>query len=891
MSDLLSIGTSGLLAAQNALDTIGNNIANASTPGYSRQVTLLDTLPSTQIGNSFSGSGVYVQGTQRIVNNFVTQSLWAQQSNLNQYQSFNDIMSQMDMLLADPSLGVTDGLSNVFSALQEISNDPGSIPARQIFITQTQVLQNRLNELNAQIYNQYNNINTQIIDDISAINSLSQQIAEINFQIQNLGSNNFSSAPNELLDTRENLILNLSQYVSVSTFSQNNGAVNVFIGNGQSLVVGNQALMLSPRPDPTNAINTNIVTLNGSFTQDITDSFQGGDIGGLIDIRDNILPLALNSIGRVAISIAMTFNDQHKKGLDLNGNIGTDLFNDPNAYNAVVGRSISSSTNTGTAVFGVTIDPINATSEISTEFSDASNIVTAGTLTALVNGMLAINGINVRSTTASDDTVSTTDNLGSAIAISNAINSQSANNLVTAYAQPTVAYLGAFTPGALVAGNLTINGVSVISTGINEEILLQDINALTTQTGITAIGDGNSNITLVAQDGRNIEIAKTVNSAAATFSYFDMSAGGPLDNVVRASIKLVSDQVGSIVIAGFSPNAVGFTAGSDPQTFSSLTTNDYQLAFDGSNYTLTRLPDMTIVGISGSPNFSLDGFTINLQSGVASAGDSFSIQPTRNGARDFTYTISDPLALAMALPVIVDSALENKGSAQISVTEITDTTGTPLGTSTRLGNAFSKAGQLTPPIRIEFTTATSYIIYDISGGLPGTQIGPEQQYSPTSIANDLFPISGVVDTTPPGPNTTYVYDPGYRISIAGAAQMGDTFTIGYSFNPVGDNRNGLLLANFQFSKTMVNNSASFQDAYTQFVGTIGGQASQAQINLDSGQSIMQSMQSQRNSISGVNIDEEATNLLQYEQAYQATAQVIVVAKGVFDALLRAIGGY
>ncbi len=890
MGDLLSIGTTGLLAAQKSLDTIANNIANASTPGYNRQVTLLDTLPSVKIGNSFQGSGVNIQGTERIVDNFVIQSLRVQQSNLSESESYNDILNQIDLLLADPSLGITDGLSNVFNSIQEITNDPGSIPARQLFITQSEILESRINELSRQISEQFNVVNSQIVENVNTINSLSHQIASINLEIQNLGNASFASAPNDLYDQRENLLLTLSQYVSLSTSVQDNGAINVFIGNGQSLVIGDEVVTLGTRPDAMNVLNTNIVTVNGSFTQDITNNFQGGEIGGLLNVRNNILPQALNSIGRIAISIAMTFNDQHKQGIDLNGNIGTNLFNDPNSYDSMLRRVLQNSNNIGNAIFGVTIDPINAKDDMSIIFSDATNIVAAGSLTPITPGMLIINGVNVRATVVGDDTVSTTDAKGSAIAISKAINSQSTANMVKAIPQPTVVYLGQFTPGALVAGNMTLNGINVISTGADEATLIQDINALTTQTGITAIGDGNLNITLVAEDGRNIEMAKTVNTAAATFSYFNTHTGGAVDNVVRSSIKLESLQHGSIKVGGFSPSSVGFTLGSYPQTYSSLSTNDYQLSFDGSMYTLRRSPDMTIVGQSVAPSFAVDGFTLSLQSGVAVQGDSFFIQPTRSASRDFTFNLTDPMELAMALPVIANAELSNRGSGQITVTEITNTSGSPAGTASVLGNAFAQAGDLTPPIRIEFTSATTYRVYDVSGGLPGVQIGPEQAYDPTDPTNEVFPISGVVNNAPPGPNPTYTYDPGYRIAIAGVPQMGDVFTIGYSSNPVGDNRNGLLMAGLQFVKTMINNTATFQDSYTQFVGTMGGQAAQAQINLESKQSIMQAMQSRRNEISGVNIDEEAANLLKFEQAYQATAQVIVIAKGVFDSLLRAIGG-
>jgi len=354
-------------------------------------------------------------------------------------------------------------------------------------------------------------------------------------------------------------------------------------------------------------------------------------------------------------------------------------------------------------------------------------------------------------------------------------------------------------------------------------------------------------------------------------------------------VKLVATNSEVIKIGG-TPTNVGFVAATTPTQYSSLSIKDYMISYDGSVYTLRNYPDLSIISQSASPNFSLDGFVITLESGTVAANDSFIIKPTRFGARDFRFNLTDPMMLAVALPVKVDAELTNKGSAVITVSNITDTSGSPASTNYKLGNAFQAPDMLTPPLRIEFVTPTIYRVYDMSGGTPGVQIGPDQTYNPTALANEIFPLSGVVDTTPPGPHLPYIFDPGYRISIEGVAAAGDVFTIGFNDQSEGDNRNGLLLSALQFAKTLLNKTSTFQDVYTQFVGGMGSEASQAQINLDSRESIMSAMESRRNEISGVNLDEEAANLLKYEQAYQATAQVIVIAKGVFDSLIRAIGG-
>ncbi|MGD9592758.1 MAG: flagellar hook-associated protein FlgK, partial [Candidatus Berkiella sp.] len=310
MGDLLSIGTSGLLAAQKSLDTIANNISNANTPGYNRQVTRLETLPSVKISNIYAGSGTTVQGTSRVIDDFVTQSLRVQQTNLSEAKAYSDVVVQLDNLLSDPSMGVSEALNLVFNTLQGINNNPGSLPERQMFISQAQILQTRFNELNRNITKQYDVINSQIVDSVNAINGLVEQIADINMKIQNLGEFNYASAPNDLLDQREELLLKLSEYVGVSTTDQGDGSVNVFIGNGQTLVIGTKPTTLSTQPNALDAMKTDIIVTDGTTLQNINRSFENGKVGGLLHVREEILPQALNSLGRIALSIGAAFNEQ-----------------------------------------------------------------------------------------------------------------------------------------------------------------------------------------------------------------------------------------------------------------------------------------------------------------------------------------------------------------------------------------------------------------------------------------------------------------------------------------------------------------------------------------------------------------------------------------------------
>jgi flagellar hook-associated protein 1 FlgK len=888
MSDILGIGTSGLMAAQKSLDTISHNISNASSPGYSRQVSMLSARDSVQMGASFSGSGVEVKGTRRIVDQFLTTTLQFQQANFSEFETYAQVINQLDNIFSDPATGVTAVLNSFFNAMQDLNANPDSASARQLLLSQAQVLENRFSDLNDQIASQYNNISTQIRGSINEINSIADQIATINVKVINTGSNTFAEEPNDLLDLREQLVLELSNYVSTSTIIQDNGAMNLFIGNGQSLVINGSFNRLAAQPNTTDATRTDIAIVSQSSTEVISSNIKGGKLGGLITLQNDVLTPSQNALGRIAITIASTFNDQHKKGISLDGNLGEDFFSDPNELSKTLARSLKNRNNGGNAIFSVSIDPIVLATPTTEIITQASSLVNAGALLPLTSGMLTVNDITIRATIGSDDTVSTSDNLGSAIAISKAINASTVSHHVTATPEQNVFYLGHFTTGAIAAGELVLNGINVVTTGADEATLLQDINALSLQTGIMATGDGSGNITLVATDGRNIQLTTDGSAAAATFDYFDIQGGVALDKVTRASIILFS-QDQTIKIAGANPSGIGFTAGTIPARSASLTTDNYELSFDGTFYTLRNLTYLTVVAQSTTPSFNVDGMSIKLETGSIMVNDSFVIQPTRSGAHDFELLINNPNDIALGAPVRVDGDINNRGNGVILFTEITNTSGIPAPTSTVLGNAFKQANVLTPPIRIEFTSSSTYRVFDVSDGVPGVQIGPTQLYNISDNSHPVFPIAGVVDKTLPGPNPTYTYDPGYRIMLQGTPQTGDVFSITYNDDASGDNRNGLKLANLQLEKTMANQSTTFQDAYAQLVGSIGTKASQAKVSAQSSENLLHFVESRRNEISGVNLDEEAANLLRFEQAYQASAQVIVIARSIFEALMSLLG--
>ncbi len=888
MGDLLGIGTSALNATQRMLDTVGHNIANVNTPGYSRQSTELGTRPALSSGQGYIGSGVSVSSTTRYINQFVNNALVSTSSTHKELATFQEYINVVDNLLADSETGISTGLNDFFASLNEVNNHPDSTPARQVFLSQANLLTSRFNDIDNQLNALRFQANDQAKNIVSQINSIAKNLADLNVSIISAGQQR-SSVPNDLLDQRDEQVRKLSELVHVDTIAQSDGALNVFIGSGQTLVISGTSNQLSTSPSRLDPKSLDINVGTGIGVVNINASLLGGELGGVLSVNESVIAPTQNALGRVATTIAMTFNDQHQKGIDAQGNSGIDMFQDVNLLKNAQDRVFSNLNNAGNARFSVTINPISLPSdELTQVFSPSSNLTNVGTLTSLSSNFdLILNGVAVRAAVVGDDTVSSVDSGLSAIAISAAINSSSIQHGVTASAQQNVLNLGQFSPGAFALGEFQINGISVVTLGTDSQTLVQDINALKTQTGVEARLSNDGSIELVTLDGRNIQLTSNTNTPVATFTYFDTNSAVALNQMKRAEVLLTSDS-GQINIAGTNPGNIGLSAGNNPANASALTISDYSLTMQGGQYTLRRLSDDAIVGQGSNPNFNVDGFTLNLDAGTMAAGDEYLITPTRIGASTFQLNLTKTSQLALASPVRVEGAINNQGSGVISLVAVNNTSGSPASTATQLGNAFSSENQLLPPIRIEFQSTTTYNIYDVSQGVPGVQIGPTQVYDPSQIENRVFPVSGVVDKSLPGPNPTYVYDPGYQINLQGQISKGDVFSIGYNRDASNDNSNGFALVGLQ-NQRLMNNGSTFQSAFAEMVGEVGSVAAKTNVNEQASAALLRSLETRRNEVSGVNLDEEAANLIKFEQQYQAAAQLISISRQIFDELINSFG--
>ncbi|MCG5497233.1 flagellar hook-associated protein FlgK [Ectothiorhodospira variabilis] len=324
---LFGIATSGLNAAQRALDTTGHNIANVNTEGYSRQRTEQGTRPAQFSGAGYVGRGVDVNTVRRMYDEFVQTQLRNNTTSSEYYNTQRDFISRVDNLLADPAAGLSPGLQQFFSATQELANDPTSSANRTVLISEAESLVDRFKFLDQRLKDQQTIVDGQIGSGVDEVNGYADSIAKLNQQI--VAAQGRGQPPNDLLDKRDQMVLEMSRFVDVRTTIQDDGSMNVFIGRGQGVVLGNKATPLSAsRPTPGAPLEVNFGAQGGNKTN-VTNLISGGKLGGLLELRSSVLDEAQNELGRVAVAVAVGFNNQHTQGLDAEGKLGQDFFKVP----------------------------------------------------------------------------------------------------------------------------------------------------------------------------------------------------------------------------------------------------------------------------------------------------------------------------------------------------------------------------------------------------------------------------------------------------------------------------------------------------------------------------------------------------------------------------------
>ncbi len=323
-SGIYSIGVSALQVAQLGLATTSHNIANANTEGYNRQRIIQASNVATLTGAGYVGQGAHVSTIERIYSGYLATQVNTAQNSVSKLESYSSSISQLNDLLMDADAGLSSALEAFFSGVQQVSANPTSLTTRQTMVSGAETLVSRFHSLDALVDAQYQGINSQIQGYVGSINSYAQEIATLNKQIIVAESSN-NQTPNDLYDQRDQLVSELNKLVGVKTTTNTNGSLNVYFGNGQQLVVGGQASSLSATTSSQDPTRLTIGLVNPAGIQELPESvLTGGSLAGVLEYRAQTLDRVANELGRIATTVALTFNAQHALGQDLLGNIDGD---------------------------------------------------------------------------------------------------------------------------------------------------------------------------------------------------------------------------------------------------------------------------------------------------------------------------------------------------------------------------------------------------------------------------------------------------------------------------------------------------------------------------------------------------------------------------------------
>lgn len=377
--DLYQTGVSGLMAAQQQLATTGHNIANVNTEGYNRQRVEQTTYTASSFGHNFLGSGTFVQDVARVYSSFTYKEQLYNTTKLGAANADEASLDQLNEIMSFSGQAVMNSIDRFYQAVNGITDNPSDLGLRSIALNQAEILASDFQSLE-QNFNQLEEaVNGEISQIATHITDISRELGKINEQILgNYSSGSTSGQPNDLLDKRDQLITELSQYTNVNTVTDKNGVMTVMIGGGSTLVAGTTSLkvaVISGDPDP---LATELKLVGANSSAGLNVNTIGGALEAKFRFRDEDLKTARNEINRLAMAISETVNSVQQQGLDLNQQQGANIFTDINATLMMDSRVLSHAGNTGSLTAQVEITDIGivSTAEYEVEYDGVNYVMT-----------------------------------------------------------------------------------------------------------------------------------------------------------------------------------------------------------------------------------------------------------------------------------------------------------------------------------------------------------------------------------------------------------------------------------------------------------------------------------------------------------------------------------
>jgi flagellar hook-associated protein 1 FlgK len=825
MSDLLSIGSSGVTAYQRALATVSNNIANVSTDGYTRQDVSVTSNQPRLLGNSYLGTGASFDAVQRQYDAFVESNLRNSNSDLASQKPLLSYVNRLIDVMGDESIGLTTAMNRFFESSRDLSSDPASVVTRSSFLRDAEGLSSRFQQLANQFELLDKETRQSVETDVGQINSLTQQLGLLNKQMAKHSS--ADNQPSELLDQRDRLLRELSGLISVKTKFEPNGAVLVSVGDtlDQGILVQQtktRAISVSQSGIDKNKLE---FAIDAYGTPETMPGISSGKIGGVMTFREQVLNPASDSLDNLAEVMAREINAIHRDGVDAEGLLGGDLF----AFSAD--------------------KPLQAAG-MQMIVKDANRVAAAGQFRV----------------------------------IDNPLNSGTAQARVIYkapdFAGPT-ALLGDLALGQIPQiGSATVStnaGQAFASLGLvpvgTQDLSLTLKNPSATQTFQVLTRDGRHVLGRALTDDQQSLLLKTSNGmeAGATYNSTHLNASG-------AAAYLEMD-----IFMGAKAD-VGLTQQFNPatrelltplKTAAVLTSNTFVPSAGGIAAGALTLNGRSLPALASAASLNgvvswLNGETAN--TGVtASAVDGKLVlsRPANNTTDDIRLGMGPNGTPADLGKLGFDTRISVKGGTTDDLLVfVTDSSGaaSTASVSAQFGGIEGGMKQTlrASPLKVTFTSDNSYEILDTR---TDTVVAKRQLESDPSNAV---------------PSLTYR---GLRLEFSTAPKKGDVFNIDGNKDGIGNNETMLRMVALE-NETVMPGGLTITEAYIERVNQVGSVARQSAIAEQALTVVYQQAQEARDGISGVSLDQEASALVRFQQAYQANAKVMQVSMALFDAILQ-----
>ena len=911
MSDIASIASDAVSAYQRTLGTISNNIANAATPGYSRQEVTLSANPVSKVGNVFLGTGVAVEGIKRQYDSFVEANYRNSNSDLLSQEPMVTYTNRIVDVLGSDGMGLSSALDQFFNAARNLSTDPASAALRGSFMGDAKSLTSRFGEISSQL-DLVQDETTQAVNSIvDQMNTITSVLAQVNAQLTKQKS--LSAQPADLLDQRDTLLKNLSDFAHVNTRFAENGSVTVSLGPSfvrDVVVDGSKSLNIGSNYNSAAPEKVSLVTDPYGKAEPLT-SITSGKLAGLLSFREQVLGSSRSALDTLAKSFVNEVNKIQKSGVDAYGNTGADLFKiDPQASSAAGGLQVTFD------------DPMRIAAAAQFRIAEAANNTSGSQAKVAYQAVDAAGPADLTSVLTSN---------------------------------PTASVKFTVTPGRPVSAIATIpNGVQNINllmsgaAGQNLQVFTRDGRQIlgspidTNQQGLILNTDNgfapgatysSQYLNVSGAIGyKDLQVFYGARAAVRQQAQWDMNEADVQKQTALPPTPLPALLEGSAIPTGLSGTVIaagalqlnGQSLGAlTVSSGSTLQASDIKTWLNNANVPGIHVSASNVLKFSptqfklGNP-LTLNGVSINLTnvttlSGLAAAINSSSgtnlsatldadgnlllTNATGHEGEDIKVTGSIPNALGLA---------NGTYTGKVSITrDLVAGADTPieLGFGTGSPDDLSKLGLRTGAF-IQGQPNEDLLVFvtgagdaKLSATYSGSPVDPRQalRQQPLQIKFDAADHYTVVDTNTNTVVASQSFDAsklndgityqGLHVSFTSPPKTGDVFTIDGNRDGTGNNQNMLDLVDLQKAPVM-GSGKTFGEAYIDQVNDMGNVARQATIAQSALKVVNDQAVSARDQVSGVSMDQEAADLIRFQQAYQASAKVLQVASQIFDSILQ-----